>query len=253
MNSLVFNDFTHFMADIGTKLSVEGFLSGDISRADADTVCGLFVGLKTSQLTESRDHRGDLRLPSDHIINICARKMSHVNSVAKVCFQIGDELHIAVDTALLHLFSSLIRDDITAKLRFQEHLGYSVSGETDYDLGIFSFTIVSCDYNPEFLSLKIEDYVKNLGVFLKGVSDSVYEKRKGSIELSGEEESLWEHLSEQSPDGFNRSVTSCLKKIHKEDIIIFYNKWFLSKRPFSIRVWCCKLYSKYLDSTNAEN
>ena len=68
-------------------MSVEGILFGDISKADADDdeICGMFDGVTMSPQIGSSDGRSyDLPLPFGRIINVCARKKSDTNSVAKV-------------------------------------------------------------------------------------------------------------------------------------------------------------------------
>ncbi|CAH8360751.1 unnamed protein product [Eruca vesicaria subsp. sativa] len=251
LNSLVFDDFSQFMSSIGTKLSVEGLLCGDLSREEADEVCEMISVIETSPLIASKDgRRDDIPLP-DHDMNVCARKISDTNFVANVCYQIGEKRHIAMDTALLRLFSSFIENDIVLKLRYQKNLGYAVSAQTD-DEGkiIYSFCVVSCDYNHEVLLANIEEYVRSVRLFLESVDSSVFEKHKAGIQFFGEVESLWEQLSEEDrSDDFEMSVKNCMKDISKDDVIKFYTKWFLPPaRPFAICIWGCQFREEYWNS-----
>ncbi|CAH8388010.1 unnamed protein product [Eruca vesicaria subsp. sativa] len=119
---LSFEDVKQFVSDLRSQMFIQGVFSGNMSKEEALTISELFKSQEITPLQE--DFRDDLREdvprpcePSNHYIDDFVKIKTDINSLATVCFQFGTKRGNARDTALLHLFYSLIEENIVYWLK----------------------------------------------------------------------------------------------------------------------------------------
>ncbi|KAF2574282.1 hypothetical protein F2Q70_00000310 [Brassica cretica] len=151
------------------------------------------------------------------------RIKSDINSLAKVSFQIGTKRVDAQKTAVLHLFFSMIEENLIYWLSMKNKLGFEVGGELQFHYGInlFSITVEVMEANV-------------FGKYKKTTSDE-YPDDDG--------ENLWQQITEKRRFRFNKRVRSILKNISQKDVVNFYKRYLVKTSPqtrmLSIRIWGC--------------
>ncbi|CAH8387996.1 unnamed protein product [Eruca vesicaria subsp. sativa] len=251
LKQLKFEDMVYFVSDLRKKMFVEGVFCGDIPKDEALSISELFESDKIVPL--EKNCRGDLRIDVIPHASVSTKSLkSDKNSLATVCFQIGIERNDAQNTALLHLFYSLIEENTIHWLRVKNNLGYEVGSELQFKDGInlFSITVVSSMYNPEYLLVRIREYVEGLETFLNGVKSHVFENHKKALRDDYPDGFGWKQISERRLfPRFNKIVRRSLKEIVETDVIYFYKKYFTEASPdtrmLSISIWGCNSHSSF--------
>ncbi|CAN7023844.1 unnamed protein product [Brassica oleracea var. botrytis] len=149
------DEIIRFISDLRSQMFIESVFFGNILKDEAHNISKLFESYEIAPLPEDSrdDKKTDIPKGSKTTFDDFVRIKSDINSLAKVSFQIGTKRVDAQKTAVLHLFFSMIEENLIYWLRMKNKLGFEVGGELQFHYGInlFSITVVSSAHNPQYL------------------------------------------------------------------------------------------------------
>ncbi|XP_010431028.1 PREDICTED: nardilysin-like isoform X2 [Camelina sativa] len=245
---ITFDHLESFIRALCSQVSIEGLCYGDVLEKEAVEISEFIErtleGPTPPKVGKKRrivcvPHRVRFRRDANAI-----RKSAN-NSIAKVYFRIGRKKDLNEELgAMLALFDSIVDDLLFDQLRTQEHLGYELTCDTDLTGGVCGFYIyvVSSRFNPNHLLRRIYNFVTNIRSFLENMEEEIFEDYivSTSFKLFDGLESTWnEIVCQRYKFKWHKKEQAELIKIQKEDLIKWYNKYFVASSHSCRRVAVC--------------
>jgi insulysin len=165
------------------------------------------------------------------------------------------------------LLVQMVSEKCFNQLRTQEQLGYEVSFDfyQKHDCVGFDVFIVSANHSPEFLNVRIEEFLVNVMNELHSISDSDFKDLKAGLHdelhdvdhnLSELGERLWGEIQELAFQ-FDRieRVLAEMEPVAKVDVLELFRQAFLDKarRRLSVQIYACKHKMQSEDSEDKDS
>ncbi|KAJ7565037.1 hypothetical protein O6H91_02G045200 [Diphasiastrum complanatum] len=253
-------DLTKFLPRILSRMSYEGFVSGNFTAQEAIVLAekiertlseGPIVKTRApfpSQIVQERILK--LAPGANFFFPAAGLNPQDENSALQVYFQVGqDEAQMNV---LLELFILTAKQEVFHQLRSVEQLGYVVVLMQRNDSGTrgAQFIIQSTVKDPQGIDQRVEVFLESFEAILQKLTDDEFKRNVNSlIDMKLEKhKNLWEETSfywKEIDIGtlkFDRqeAEVAVLKTVEKQHLLDFYNQQFkcaCSRRKLSIQVY----------------
>jgi len=256
LKQLTYENLKSFIPLLLNQIYIEGFIHGNCNKETAKKLGNIFIEqIKPLPYPESliKSSLRSLYFKKGFhgIYKTKALNPNDVNSSIQYSLQIGD-----IDDQDLRVKSYIIRQLMSEpcfdKLRTKEQLGYIVfSGLFTRPRIIELYIIIQSEYGPDYLEYKVEEFLNEFKETIKKIDDKEFKENKESVitkllekpkNLATQTATFFKSIEAKNYD-FERDKrdSEYIKKITKEEIIEFYEKYVDVKSPerkkFSIHIF----------------